>query len=64
MPKALVSVSVETIQKWEHQMKWWMEVYGDGLGAKNAQIQVKKFYSKCYMSHRRIPEHVAAALDA
>ena len=64
MPKALASVSVETIWKWEHWMKQWMEAYGDGLGAKDAQIQVKKFSSKRYTSHRRIPEHVAAALDA
>ncbi|KAF8237753.1 hypothetical protein L208DRAFT_1388659 [Tricholoma matsutake] len=64
MPNALASVSVEIIRKWEHRMKQWMEAYGDGLGAKDAQIQVKKFSSKCYMSHRRIPEHVAAALDA
>ncbi|KAF8236655.1 hypothetical protein L208DRAFT_1525019 [Tricholoma matsutake] len=64
MPNALASVSVETIQKWEHWMKQWMEAYGDGLGVKDAQIQVKKFSSKCYTSHRRIPECVAAALDA
>jgi hypothetical protein len=63
MPKALASVSVETIRKWEHRMKRWMEAYGDGLGAKDAQIQVKKFSSKRYTSHRRIPERVAAALD-
>ncbi|KAF8228642.1 hypothetical protein L208DRAFT_1290586 [Tricholoma matsutake] len=64
MPNALASVSVETIRKWEHRMKRWMEAYGDGLGAKDAQIQVKKFSSKRYTSHRRIPERVAAALDA
>jgi hypothetical protein len=44
-------------------MKRWMEAYGDGLGAKDAQIQVKKFSSKHYTSHRRVPEHVAAALN-
>ncbi|KIL57128.1 hypothetical protein M378DRAFT_1031360 [Amanita muscaria Koide BX008] len=64
MPDALASVSVETIRKWEHRMKRWMEAYKDGLGAKDAQIQVKKFSSKHYTSHRRVPEHVAAALDA
>ena len=63
MPKALASVSVKTIRKWEHRMKQWMEAYGDGLGAKDAQIQVNKFSSKRYMSRRRIPERVAAALD-
>ena len=64
MPNALASVSVETIRKWEHRMKRWMEAYGDGLGAKDAQFQVKKFSSKRYTSHRGVPERVAAALDA
>jgi len=41
-----------------------MEAYRGGLGAKEAQIQVKKFSSKCYTSHGRVPEQVAAALDA
>jgi len=63
MPKALASVSVETIRKWEHRMKRWMEAYRGGLGAKDAQIQVKKFSSRRYASHRRVPERVAAALD-
>ena len=45
-------------------MKRWMESYGDGLGAKDAQFQVKKFSSKRYTSHRGVPERVAAALDA
>jgi hypothetical protein len=44
-PKALGSVSVENIRK------WWMEAYGDGLGAKDAQIQAKKFSSEHYKSH-------------
>jgi len=44
-------------------MKRWIEAYGDGLGAKDAQIQVKKFSSECYTSHRRVPKHVATALD-
>lgn len=63
MPKALASVSVETIRKWEHRMQRWMEAYRDGLGAKDAQKQVKKFSSTRYTSHRRIPERIAAALD-
>ena len=45
MPTALASVSAETIQKWEHRMKRWMEVYRGGLDAKQAQFQVKKFSS-------------------
>jgi hypothetical protein len=44
-------------------MKRWIEAYGDSLGAKDAQIQVKKFSSKRYTSHRRVPKRVAAALD-
>jgi hypothetical protein len=50
MPKALASVSVEIIRKWEHRMKRWMEAYRVGLGVKEAQIQVKRFCSKCYIS--------------
>jgi hypothetical protein len=64
MPNALALITVETIRKWEQQMKQWMEAYGDGLGAKEAQMQVKKFSSKHYTSHRRVPKRVAAALDA
>jgi hypothetical protein len=63
MPNALASVLVETIRKWEHQMKRWMEAHQGGLDAKQAQFQVKKFSSQCYKSHRQIPEQVAAHLD-
>jgi hypothetical protein len=62
-PKALASVSVETIRKWEHWMKRWMEPYRGGLDAKQAQFQVKTFSSWCYRSHRRVPEWVAAHFD-
>jgi len=41
-----------------------MEAYEGGLSAKNAQIQVKKFSSRQYKSHRRVPEAVAALFDA
>jgi hypothetical protein len=64
MPKALASVSVETIRKWEHRMKRWMEAYRSGLYVKKAQIQVKAFSSRRYTSHRRVPEQVAAHFDA
>ncbi|KAF8983370.1 hypothetical protein BDQ17DRAFT_1261380, partial [Cyathus striatus] len=40
-----------------------MEAYRDGLVAKEAQSQVKKYSSKQYTSHRRIPETVAQAFD-
>ena len=54
MPKALASVSLATIQWWEHRMYRWMEAYRTGLGTREAQKQVKKFSSAAYKSHRRI----------
>jgi hypothetical protein len=63
MPKALASVSVQTIRKWELRMKRWMEAYRGGLDAKQAQIQVKAFSSRRYTSHRRVPERVAVHFD-
>jgi hypothetical protein len=63
MPNALASVPIETIRKWEYRMKRWMEAYQSGLGAKEAQIQVKNFSSRRYASHRRIPESVATQFD-
>jgi len=63
MPKALASVSLQTIQKWEHQMQRWVSAYEGGLAAKEAQKQVQTFSSRKYASHRRIPESVASELD-
>lgn len=63
MPKALKSIPIGTIQKWEHRMIRWMEAYQSGLGAKEAQIHVKEFSSQCYTSHRQIPESVATQFD-
>ena len=63
MPEALASVSVATIRKWEHRMRRWMEAYRGGLDAKQAQFQVKSYSSRCYTSHRRVPEQVAAHFD-
>src|ERR1700676_3840205 len=40
LPKALDSVPLDTIRRWEHQMYWWMEAYRTGLGSTEAQIQV------------------------
>jgi hypothetical protein len=59
MPKALESVSIMTIRRWEdrmYDMYHWMEAYWSGLGTSDAQLQVKKFCSASYKSHRRIPE--------
>jgi hypothetical protein len=56
LPKALNSVAVETIRKWEHRMWRWMEAYDGGMGAREAQLHVQKFSSRKYKSHRRVPE--------
>jgi len=63
LPDALASVDISTIQKWEHRMIRWMHAYRGGKDAKEAQVEVKKFSSRRFASHRRIPEGVAAALD-
>lgn len=63
MPKAMASVRVETIRKWEHRMVRWMQAYREGKDAKEAQFQVRAFSSRQYKSHRRIPETVARRFD-
>ncbi|KDQ30052.1 hypothetical protein PLEOSDRAFT_1036066 [Pleurotus ostreatus PC15] len=63
MPKALQSVDVSTIRKWEHRMYRWMDAYRGGLGAKDAQTHVRKYSSTVYKSHRRIPERLAQQFD-
>ncbi|KAI9452637.1 hypothetical protein BJY52DRAFT_1291992 [Lactarius psammicola] len=67
MPEALASVSVETIQKWEHQMKRWIEAYQGGPDVKWAQFRViKTFSSRCrYISYissslRSYPENAGS----
>ncbi len=64
MPKALKSISVELIRKWEHRAWRFIDAYSEGLGAKDAQAKVRAFSSCKYTSHRRIPERLARALDA
>jgi hypothetical protein len=59
LPKALGSVQLSTIQKWEQQMIRWMEAYRDGKSAKDAQFDVKKYGSCKYTSHRKASETVA-----
>ena len=51
LPKALKSVAVETIRKWEHRMWRWLEAYDNGLAAREAQLLVQKFSSRKYKSH-------------
>jgi hypothetical protein len=63
MPKALASVRLSTIRRWEHRMHRWMEAYRSGLETKAAQLEVRKFSSAKYKSHRRVPEGVARAFD-
>jgi hypothetical protein len=63
LPKALASVKLSTIHVWEHCMVRWMDAYRMGLGAKEAQITVRKFSSHQYTSHRRVPETVARQFD-
>ncbi|THU76036.1 hypothetical protein K435DRAFT_705816 [Dendrothele bispora CBS 962.96] len=63
MPDALASVSISTIQKWEHHMVRWMDAYRSGLDVKEAQIKVRAFSSKRYKSHRRVPETLAHQFD-
>jgi hypothetical protein len=61
--KALGSVQLSTIRKWEHQMIRWMEAYRDGKSAKDAQFDVKKYGSRQYTSHRKASESVAQMFD-
>ena len=51
MPKALASVSLQTIRKWEHRMHRWVSAYKGGLAAKEAQKQVQEFSSRKYTSY-------------
>jgi hypothetical protein len=64
LPKALESVGVGTIRKWEHRMWRWVEAYDCGLAAREAQLHVQKFSSRKYKSHRRAPERLGAELDS
>lgn len=64
LPKALESVTAETIRKWEHRMWRWLEAYDDGLAAREAQLHVQKYSSRKYKSHRRVPEGWRAELDS
>ncbi|KAJ3847597.1 hypothetical protein EV368DRAFT_87552 [Lentinula lateritia] len=63
MLKALASIQVELIRKWEHRAWRFIDAYGEGLGAKDAVTKVKQFSSRRYTSHRWIPESLAQAMD-
>ena len=64
MPKALASVPVELIRKWEHRAWRFIDTYAEGLDARSAQLKVKAYSSRRYKSHRRIPETLAREMDA
>jgi len=64
LPKAMASIQLSTIQKWEHHMICWMEAYRSGLGAKDAQMKVKEFSLKHHTSYRRIPEALVHQFDS
>ena len=63
LPKALASVDVKTIRKWEHRTMRWLDAYSSGKGTKEAQLHVKQFSSCKYRSHRRIPAGIATLMD-
>lgn len=63
MPKALASAKLSTVQLWEQWIYRWMEAYRSDLGTADAQVQVQKFSSTKYKSHRCIPEGIATSLD-
>lgn len=63
MPLALASTLIQTIRKWEHRSRRWIDCYESGLDAKEAQFKVREFSSRKYKSHRRIPEALASAMD-
>ncbi|KAJ7245858.1 hypothetical protein C8J57DRAFT_960683, partial [Mycena rebaudengoi] len=63
MPKALASVKLETIWRWEHRMVRWMTAYRAGMETQDVQLHVRQFSSTTYSLHQRIPERVATAYD-
>ena len=63
LPKAVDSISLQTIWKWEHWMIWWMDPYREGKDSKEAMLQVKKYSSCQYTLHHRVFETVAQTFD-
>jgi hypothetical protein len=61
---ALRSVDIMTIRKWEHRTYRWMDAYRGGLDCKDAQVEVKKFSTRQYKSHRRVGERMGQTMDA
>lgn len=63
IPKAMESISVQLIRKWEHRAWRFVHAYSEGLGAKDSQAKVKQFSSKIYKSHRRAPIALAKQME-
>jgi len=63
LPRALASVGMSTIRKWEHRLICWMDAYWAGLNMKDAQFQVQAFSSRKYTSHQHVPERLARYFD-
>jgi hypothetical protein len=63
MGDALRSVDLMTIRKWERRTYRWLDAYRQGLDCKDAQLQVKKFSSRQYKSHRRVGDRMGDAMD-
>ena len=61
--QALASVQLCTIWLWEQCMHHWVEAYRSGLPTKEAQIEVRKYSSTVYKSHRHVPEATACIFD-
>jgi hypothetical protein len=63
MDDALRSVDLMTIRKWERRTYRWLGAYRQGLDCKDAQLQVKKFSSRQYKSHRRVGDRMGDVMD-
>ncbi|KAJ3984700.1 hypothetical protein F5890DRAFT_1411020 [Lentinula detonsa] len=63
MQRALRSVPVQVIRKWEHRTWRFIDAYAANLDAKDALLKVKQFSSQKYKSHRRVPERLVQAMD-
>lgn len=50
--KALQSMMVGTIRRWEHRIWCWLDAYDGGMGAREAQLQVQSFSLQKYKSHQ------------
>jgi hypothetical protein len=59
----LRSVGLMTIRKWERRTYRWIDAYRQGLDCKDAQMQVKRFSSHVFKSHRRVGERMGRTMD-